>query len=535
MWQRLSDHIQKRPAILVAAILVLLPFALLINLGLMPLMSDEPTRAIVTLEMILSGNYITPTINGDFYYNKPPLFNWILAGFIKITGSMDDVVFRIPTILSLLGLGLVLYFFTKKSLGKFNAFILAMMYVTSGRILFWDSFQGLIDVTYSLVTFGSFVVFYHFSGKRNYLAMFVFTYLLTAAGYMMKGLPSLAFQGISLMAWLWYEKSFKKLFTWQHLAGIGVLVVVLGSYYLAYLQNNSLENVFKTLFSESNRLNEEEGRFINWLLHLFSFPPELMYNFAPWPLLLLLLFNKNIREKAFKDRLSQFSLVIFAANIPIYWLSANMRARYLFMLVPFIFFLGLKALMESENSETRIRKVIIRILQVSAFLGALSLLIYFFWEKTSGMAGIFIIIPLLLAISLSAAALSLKIPRQTIAFVIIVLLSIRIGFNLFNQPARYTVKPEVRLRIDEIKVARMTLGSDLFILGKTPFDHDASFNMSKERMEIVSRAKKLADGPAFYMSDEKSLRAFKHELGDYEMVYPFFIKHKTTKLYLIKK
>lgn len=61
-------------------IFTLLIPALFINLGKMPLSSDEPTRSVVALEMNLSGNYVTPTINGDYYYNKPPLYNWILAG-----------------------------------------------------------------------------------------------------------------------------------------------------------------------------------------------------------------------------------------------------------------------------------------------------------------------------------------------------------------------------------------------------------------------------------------------------------------------
>ena len=61
---------------------LLLLFALpafFINLGLLPLFADEPTRANVALEMILSGNYSVPTIGGEYYYNKPPFYNWILA------------------------------------------------------------------------------------------------------------------------------------------------------------------------------------------------------------------------------------------------------------------------------------------------------------------------------------------------------------------------------------------------------------------------------------------------------------------------
>ena len=82
----LSDWLSVKPGIFFLLILLMLPFAFLLNIDLMPLISDEPTRAIVTLEMILFGNYITPTINGEFSYNKPPLFTLLLAGFTLITG-----------------------------------------------------------------------------------------------------------------------------------------------------------------------------------------------------------------------------------------------------------------------------------------------------------------------------------------------------------------------------------------------------------------------------------------------------------------
>ena len=64
----------------ILACLLLLP-ALLINLGLMTFIDDEAIRALVALEMKWSGNFITPTLHGEYYYNKPPLFNGILLVF----------------------------------------------------------------------------------------------------------------------------------------------------------------------------------------------------------------------------------------------------------------------------------------------------------------------------------------------------------------------------------------------------------------------------------------------------------------------
>ena len=95
--------------LLLAAILFLPAY--LINLGMVQLIRDEAIRALVSFEMIHSGDYITPTIGGIPYLKKPPLFNWILALFFGATGSYSEVVMRLPVILSIIGFAAVLFTF----------------------------------------------------------------------------------------------------------------------------------------------------------------------------------------------------------------------------------------------------------------------------------------------------------------------------------------------------------------------------------------------------------------------------------------
>ncbi len=533
--KRFCNKINDHPGILVMVILLLLPFALFVNLGLLPLLSDEPTRAIVTLEMILSGNYITPTINGDFYYNKPPLFNWILAGLVHLSGLKNEFIFRLPTVISLILIALTIYLFSKKSLGKTAAFAAGLMLITSARVLFWDSFQGLIDVTYSLVTLLSFAALYSFSERRNWLAMFVITYALAATGYLMKGLPSLAFQAISLTVWLLHEKSLRKLFTWQHMAGVAIFLLITGSYYFAYLQTNSLQDVFSTLLDQSNRINDKEGSFLSWFSHLLIFPFEMSYQFAPWTLLLLLLFNQRIRKAIINDKFTRFNLLIFASNIIIYWISADMRPRYLFMLFPLLFMILAKAYMASEDVKFRLAKIIGVTIRVIAFAGSFSLLFYLFWNETSKLPWVWMIVPVLFLISISAAVLTLKLPKQQLLLLIIVLLSVKTGFNTFNLPARYNSYPDAGYRKGEITAGQLAKGCETFILGDTPFNHDASFYISRETGRVITRTWELSNNQACYITDEKNLANFANKMRKYEVLHRFTIKLNETKLFLIKK
>lgn len=530
----LSDWLSVKPGIFFLLILLMLPFAFLLNIDLMPLISDEPTRAIVTLEMILSGNYITPTINGEFYYNKPPLFNWLLAGFTFITGRENEFTFRIPTVISLMLMGLAIYRFSLKSLGKYQALIAGLMWITSARILFWDSFQGLIDITYSLVTFTSFTLLYHLSQKQRWLALFVSTYLLTAAGYLMKGLPSIAFQGISLLVWLSYDKNFRKLMSWQHLAGIFAFLLVTGVYYFAYLQSNTLQDVFSTLFDQSNRLNDKGGTITSWILHLFTFPLEMSYEFAPWTLIAILLLFRPLRKALFNDKLITFSALMFISNIVIYWVSADMRPRYLFMLFPLLFIILNKAWMVASEHTPKVRNIISMIFQVLMYAGALSLLVYLFWDETRHLSGVWPVVIVLFLLSSFVAILGLYMKNQRLMLLIIIMLAVRIGFNAFNLPARYNSYPDAGYRSGEIAAGKIIGQTPAFVLGDTPFNHDASFYISRESRQIIKRTHEISDKAAYYITDAKNLANFAGGPENYVVLHTFTIKLLETELFLIK-
>ncbi|MCD4679049.1 MAG: glycosyltransferase family 39 protein, partial [Bacteroidales bacterium] len=222
-------------ALYIIAIILLFP-ALFINLGLLPLITDEPTRGIVALEMTLTDNYFVPTINGEFYYNKPPLYNWILILSTKLCGGFSEFALRLPTVISLLLFGFLIFVFVRKHYGYKIAILNALILITGGRILFWDSFQGLIDIFYSTLVFLSFMLIYHFYQKSKFYYLFLFSYLITVLGFLMKGMPSLLFQGLTLLVFFIYMKNWKKLFSLAHFTGIFLFALIIGSYYYTYYQ-----------------------------------------------------------------------------------------------------------------------------------------------------------------------------------------------------------------------------------------------------------------------------------------------------------
>ncbi|MEM7574441.1 MAG: glycosyltransferase family 39 protein [Bacteroidota bacterium] len=316
--------------------LLLLP-ALFWNLGEMVFIDDEAIRALVAQEMEWSGNYLVPTMHGDAYFNKPPLWNWILVLSFRLWGGASEWSARFPTVICLLGYATTTYYLSKAYLGKRDALLAALMIITCGRMLFWDSMLALIDVCFSWVIFTQFLLLYRFGQRQDWWRALGWTYLLTAVAFMLKGLPAIVFQGITLVAYLIWRGEWRQLFRPAHiLSGLGCLAL-LACYYLPYSQQVPFEHVWERLFSESSKRTALEHSIWETFGHLINFPLEMTYHFLPWTLLLVFFIRKDLRRRLADQPFTRYLLLVFFVNIPIYWLSPNVYPRYLLMLYPLLF------------------------------------------------------------------------------------------------------------------------------------------------------------------------------------------------------
>ena len=85
-------------AILLALVLALLAF----RLGTVPLVGpDEPRYARVAVEMQRAGEWVTPTLGGEPWLEKPPLFYWLAGAAFGVLGETEAAA-RVPSVLGLL-------------------------------------------------------------------------------------------------------------------------------------------------------------------------------------------------------------------------------------------------------------------------------------------------------------------------------------------------------------------------------------------------------------------------------------------------
>ena len=502
--------------------------AMLIHLGDPPFIEDEGIRSLVALEMDLSGNYIAPTLNGEYYFKKPPLWNWILLLTFKLTGQVNEFTARIPTLFFLYVFCITIFLVYRKWVGSHHAMLNAIVFLTSGRILFWDSMLALIDICFSWVIFLMFVWIYAYHQKRKYTALYLGAYTLATIAFMLKALPALVFLAFTLLAVQIHGGTWRKLFSWNHLLGFGVLISTLSLYLLLYNQYYPIENLLSVFVDESTQRTVIEYGFLHSILQIFVFPFEMIYHFLPWSLFVLLFFHPHALHEIKKHPFITFAALVFVANIWIYWTSPEIYPRYLFMLSPLYFGVGIY-LYEclSDHFMKRALNIGLLTLGVVVWLGSTVVL----WvEPTHSMSGVWLkwllpALPMLYFLNRM-----FRMPQQRIIAFTCFLIFARLGFSLIILPSRGENSKLVETRQDAQRIALEMTDQALYLYREDSMRYEASFYITNQTGEIL-RSKNALEAGAFYLVNP---RRHPEVLQRFKPLDSLRIQRKEKYMYLIK-
>lgn len=493
--------------ILLSAVALLLLPALLTNLGLVAFYGDEGIRALVALEMKISGNFVAPTLFGQPYYNKPPLYNWILLAFYELTGRNDEFATRLPTVAFLLCYAAMVAVAVKKQLGTAAGrggpmvwLMPALALVTCGRMLFWDSMLALIDVSFSWVMYALFLAVYRVGEAGRPGRLFAWAYALAAVGFLLKGLPSLVFLAIALLSYLVWQKKGRWLLSWAHLGGMAVLVGIVGSYYALYAQQHGLSQVLKTLFDESAKRTFVAHGTAKTLLHLLSFPFEMWYHFLPWTLLAVYLFRKNAGRLLRQNKFVAWNLLVLATTILPYWTSVEVYPRYLFMHVPLLFTALFYLHAENLQENARLARWVEMAFFVLCCLACAAGFALLFWPPAQGAPYLYLKTIFIIASLGGLACCYWRWAAQRMLAFALALLVARLAFDWFVLPARLDVECSTKARETTLEAVKKLEGRPLAIfrtsLGWQPV---TGYYYTRETGQILKEEHEHFDPDRFYL------------------------------------
>lgn len=199
--------------------------AYLTNLGVRDLRFEEGRRATPALEMLTSGHWLVPTLAHDPYFNKPPLFFWIIAGLGKIFGTVDTFVARLPSALAVLAGAYVMLRLGRQHLSRVVRTLAALLFLAT-PVMMDKGAIAEIDAFLSLLVAASWAIFldgYQPAGQT--LKSWVGIGILMAVAILAKAPAGPVEFYLPLAAFLLWEKQFKRLLSWGHLLCITLFLL----------------------------------------------------------------------------------------------------------------------------------------------------------------------------------------------------------------------------------------------------------------------------------------------------------------------
>ncbi|HRC84997.1 MAG TPA: glycosyltransferase family 39 protein [Thermoanaerobaculia bacterium] len=151
---------------------------------------DEPRYAEVAREMLASGQWLVPHLNGEVYTQKPPLLFWLMAASSAVRGGLDEVAARLPSALAGIATLMLVFLLGSRLFSRRAAWLAVAALGTANKFL-WQGRVGQIDMLLlSLVTLA---VWFWVRGETEQKPLFLRLFFVAA------GLATLAKGPVGLL------------------------------------------------------------------------------------------------------------------------------------------------------------------------------------------------------------------------------------------------------------------------------------------------------------------------------------------------
>jgi 4-amino-4-deoxy-L-arabinose transferase-like glycosyltransferase len=266
-------------------------------LGLLPLLvrplwePDEGRYAEIPREMLATGDWLTPHLNGVLYFEKPPLQYWLSALSMKLFG-VNGAAARLPLALAS-GLMIWAAWRLAKRLGARDP-LWAPYLAATGLLAFLVGQLLTLDALFSAFLVAAIAAFVEAVARRREgepsLAWTLLTFLLLAGAMLTKGLAEVILTGGILlfsMAFAWKETQLRWAVIRTALDPLGWLLylVLVVPWFWAVNQANPGHAQFFFIHEHFTRfLTHEHARqgSNNWLLDKLYFIGILALGLLPW-------------------------------------------------------------------------------------------------------------------------------------------------------------------------------------------------------------------------------------------------------------
>lgn len=298
-----------------------------------PLNNHECFVSITAREMLESGDWVWPTCNDKPRLQKTPLSYWLVAGFAKITGGVDEFTARLPSaVFGVLSAAAVLYFVNRWLTFRIAAVSTGVWITSLGYIRYTHNARPEMALTFFiLLCFLSFYSSVNAKNRRRQVAyMFVF-WISFALGNLAKGPAPLPLVLLPLFFYVAIFRRWKKLFNWGTVTGFIVFLIIVLPWPLAIA--NRLD--WDLILWKKEFVDRFFGDYDSGSKAIYYYLPRMFMFIAPWVAFLpMALAAPFFRVWNKKQPVMQFLWLWFVVDLVFLTVAGGKRQHYILPLMP---------------------------------------------------------------------------------------------------------------------------------------------------------------------------------------------------------
>ncbi len=319
-----------KPGDLLRLFAILLAFFAL-GLGVRPYITPSEARYIeIPRQMLETGDWLTPRINGVPYFEKPPLFYWLQASVMQI-GGLAEFSGRMATTLAVIGNCLLTFLIAGRLYGRRAAWLSALVLSTC-LLGYGLSRIALLDQTVTLfitLTLGSFLAAQKNGDAKKRRCFYHLMYIAAALAMLTKGLIGVVIPGLVIGMWLMITRSWQVLLRAQRITGSLLFLAIAVPWHVLMQQAHPEFFDFYFIHEHFTRyLTDEHKRTAPWCF----FIAVTIVGLVPWVFLLPSAARCFLRERNNRDTL----LLLLWVLLPLIFFSASKSklAPYIYVIFP---------------------------------------------------------------------------------------------------------------------------------------------------------------------------------------------------------
>jgi 4-amino-4-deoxy-L-arabinose transferase-like glycosyltransferase len=253
---------------------------------------DEGRYAEVAREMIVSGDYVTPHLQGVKFFEKPPLFYWLQSAAIRSFGLNEWALRLWPALFAVLGC-LAVYVGGRKFFDRRTGLIATAVLATSG-LYYAMSHVANLDMVLSTLLTAALLAFLTGTrappGLRRRAALAAF-FALMALAVLDKGLIGVVLPALIIATWVALTGEWRVLKALHLPSGVSIFTAVAAPWHLLAARANPEFVYFYFVREHFQRFLYKNGP----LDHPWTFVPVLLIGLFPWTVFLFQCLRYSLR------------------------------------------------------------------------------------------------------------------------------------------------------------------------------------------------------------------------------------------------